>query len=264
MTFLLGLANIRLGVWVLNPARLNESRRETAEAAKGPRWKRLLADLRPSTLTPWRLNPLSSKKRRERNSQLHRPRASYLWRELLGHNSVDAKFLYITDGGHYENLGLVELLRRGCRTVYCFDAGGGMTSDALADAIELAHSELNVDIIMSPETEDLVEEGAPSRAKHACARGIVRYPNGVTGALYYVRSVVTPESPWEVRAYQKADDLFPHHSTLNQFFSDRCFEAYRALGHAAAEEALDLGAPRGPAPSTSEPEPEPVSPAPAR
>jgi hypothetical protein len=33
-------------------------------------------------------------------------------------------FLYVTDGGHWENLGLVELLRRGCTKIYCFDAAG--------------------------------------------------------------------------------------------------------------------------------------------
>src|SRR5688572_33341177 len=53
--------------------------------------------------------------------------------------------LYVSDGGHYDNLGLVELLRRGCRTIYCFDAGGGRTSGALADAIALARTELNVE-----------------------------------------------------------------------------------------------------------------------
>ena len=78
----------------------------------------------------------------------HRPRPQYLWKELFGRNRLDDKFLYVTDGGHYENLGLVELLRRGCRTIYCFDAGGGKTGQALGDAIALARAELNVDIDM--------------------------------------------------------------------------------------------------------------------
>ena len=57
---------------------------------------------------------------------LHRPRPEYLWKELFGRNRIDDKFLYVTDGGHYENLGLVELPRRGCGTIYCFDACGGL------------------------------------------------------------------------------------------------------------------------------------------
>ena len=53
-----------------------------------------------------------------------RPRPRYLLKELLGWNSVNDKYLYVTDGGHYENLGLVELLRRGCTKIYCLDASG--------------------------------------------------------------------------------------------------------------------------------------------
>ena len=54
---------------------------------------------------------------------------TYLFNEMFNHHQVDDKFIYISDGGHFENLGLVELLRRGCTQIYCFDASGGPPAD---------------------------------------------------------------------------------------------------------------------------------------
>jgi hypothetical protein len=215
LTFLLGLANIRLGVWVPNPRHVND------ECKKTP------GDDVPSLA----------------NGLWHRPRPEYLWKELFGRNRLDDKFLYVTDGGHYENLGLVELLRRGCRTVYCFDAGGGTTSKALGDAIALARTELNVEIVMDDEAKHLAESKEPPlRSKAVCARGTILYPgDGEPGQLFYVRSVVTEDSPWDLANYQE-DGVFPHHSTFDQFFDDQKFEAYRRLGMWAATSALGMPA----------------------
>ncbi len=209
LTFLLALANIRLGVWVLNPRHISN-----------------------------RLLDGSGRVR-------HRPRPQYLWKELFGRNRLDDKFLYVTDGGHYENLGLVELLRRGCRTIYCFDAGGGKTGQALGDAIALARAELNVDIDMGPEAARLVEDATTGRSGVVCATGTIRYRGpepkaNAEGTLIYVRSSVSDASPWDLREYQVVDGLFPHHSTLDQFFDDQKFEAYRRLGLCAAASAYAL------------------------
>jgi hypothetical protein len=209
LTFLLALANIRLGVWVLNPRRINES---TETMATG-------------------------------RNLLHRPRPQYLWKELFGRNRLEDKFLYVTDGGHYENLGLLELLRRGCRTIYCFDAGGGNTNKALVDAIALARTELNIQIDMTAEAEKLAEDNQTRLAKVVCASGTILYPaaraeDRVQGRLFYVRSVVSDESPWDLRSFQLEDGIFPHDSTFDQFFTDQKFEAYRRLGTCAAEQAM--------------------------
>src|SRR6266545_2960246 len=89
VTALLALANARLGVWLPNP-----------------RWVLAMRKQEPNAV--W--------------SQ--RPRIRYLFNEMLGKHPRDGLFLYVTDGGHWENLGLVELLRRGCTEIYCFDAAG--------------------------------------------------------------------------------------------------------------------------------------------
>jgi hypothetical protein len=58
--------------------------------------------------------------------------------------------------------------------------------------------------------------------------------------LVYARSVVTDSAPWQVRSFQTADPVFPHHSTMDQFFDDQKFEAYRLLGSYIAGAAADV------------------------
>jgi hypothetical protein len=208
LTFLMALANIRLGVWVPNP-----------------RW---LVDFEED--------------KRLRKRYL-RSRPFYLLCELLGLNRIGAKYLYVTDGGHYENLGLVELLRRGCTEVYCFDASGvgnGRAEfEALGDAIALARSELGVEIEFDSDPEDLAPDKESHVAKADMATGRISYPDGSKGTLVYVRNTITPKAPWDAKAYHKADPRFPHNPTIDQLYTDQKFEAYRVLGQRAGEEAVE-------------------------
>jgi hypothetical protein len=169
-----------------------------------------------------------------------RPHPSYLLRELLGLNRLNAKYLYVTDGGHYENLGLVELLRRGCTEIYCFDASGGEGFAQLGDAVALARSELGVRIEIDP--TDLVPEGERQHARADCVRGTITYddPAKTTGKLVYARTVMTAAAPWDVHAYHDADRTFPHDPTADQLYTDQKFEAYRALGECAGAHAHKL------------------------
>jgi rhodanese-related sulfurtransferase len=198
--FLLALANIRLGVWVPNP-----------------RW-------------------VASASKRER-AVFRQPRPSYLIRELLGRNRVDGKYLYVTDGGHYENLGLVELLRRGCTRVFCFDASGGDKFSELGDAVALARSELGVKIEIDP--TPLSPRGSPPTALRATTTGTIYYPDGSKGYIVYARNVMSPGGPWDVRAHQLDDPKFPHDSTVDQLYTDQKFESYRALGAQAGKQAVE-------------------------
>jgi hypothetical protein len=216
LTFLMALANFRLGVWLPNP-------RWVSEAGAADHLPRRLA----------------------------RPRPSYLIRELLGLNSVDAKYLYVTDGGGYENLGLVELLRRGCTEIYCLDASGvgrgGVEFEALGDAIALARDELSVEIVFDgsdgSNPEELVPEEKGKPAKRDVVTATIAYPDtedapGAEGKLVYVRNTVTPESPWDAKAHQQSDPRFPNNPTVDQLYTDQKFEAYRVLGAQAGIHAV--------------------------
>jgi hypothetical protein len=61
----------------------------------------------------------------------------------------------------------------------------------------------------------------------------------VTGTIVYAPTVMTADLPWDVHAFRQKDDAFPHHSTLDQLFTDQKFEAYRVLGYYAGESALE-------------------------
>jgi hypothetical protein len=216
LRFIMALANVRLGVWIPNPRDV---------AAKELKHQRQSFRPRSHEVVERRFYP--------------RPRATYLARELLGLNHVRQKYLYVTDGGHYENLGLVELLRRGCTHIFCFDASGGESFANLGDAVALARSELQVEIEINPEA--LVPKGERKLADSDTVVGTITYPDGgPTGILVYSRTVMTANAPWDVHAYHDADGKFPHNTTADQLYTDQKFEAYRALGTTAANNALRL------------------------
>jgi hypothetical protein len=154
-------------------------------------------------------------------------------KELMGWNHASSKFLYVSDGGHYENLGLVELIRRGCTLIYCLDASGDHeeTFHTLGEAIALARTELRAEIDIRPDPMRPPKGGV---ALTDFVVGTIRYNNGVEGTLVYGKATVTNDAPWDVRDFRERDPRFPNHSTIDQFFNEQKFEAYRALGAATA------------------------------
>ena len=85
-----------------------------------------------------------------------------------------------------------------------------------------------------------LREGKDGFAAGRCATGLIRYtrsttgvtegPTHVTGRLVYAPTVMTADLPWDIHAFKQEDEAFPHHSTLDQLFTDQKFEAYRVLG----------------------------------
>lgn len=210
LRLLMGLMNLRLGVWLPNPwwEQWNEC------------WSRLHGQSR------------------FRHLVFGRPRPRFLIKELMGWNHANSKFLYVTDGGHYENLGLVELIRRGCTTIYCLDASGDHeeTFHTLGEAVALARTELQVEIDIHPDPMR-PKDGLPASTDFVVGR--IRYPNRVEGEcvegfLVYGKATVTQDAPWDVRDFGERDQRFPNHSTIDQFFNEQKFEAYRALGRSTA------------------------------
>ncbi len=218
---ILAIANARLGVWLPNPS-----------------WVARLADVNASLEGP----PVR---------MVDRPRVSYLVKEIFGIHPRHDKFLYVTDGGHFENLGLVELLRRGCTEIYCFDAAGDAvdTFFTLGEAVALARSDLGVDIDIDPEimAPPLGEQPAAERPLSPVdhVEATFRYPPDATGhrvkgKLFYAKAAVTEADPWDVKAYAQKDEAFPTHGTVHQLYLEQRFEAYRALGHAAGHAVATL------------------------
>ena len=160
------------------------------------------------------------------------------------------KSVYLTDGGHIENLGIYELLKRSCRVIIAVDAE--------ADP-EMAFGSFNTLVRYRPhrsrhrdrsavasadqpdqETNAEIEktgDAAKHRGPH-CAIGRITYswakgrPDR-TGILIYIKASLTGDENDYVYHYKKRYWAFPHETTLDQMFSEEQFEAYRALGYHA-------------------------------
>ena len=158
------------------------------------------------------------------------PGAYYVLREGLGLTSLQGRFLYVTDGGHWENLGLYELIRRRCRYAVAFDASNN-PRDGLADlarCCQLAFSRLGVEVELEQDGWDALADDGPDG--RPVVTGRIIYPDGSIGDLIYCRCRLWSDAPPELLHVAKLDGRFPTHSTSNQFLTSDQVEAYRRLG----------------------------------
>jgi len=241
MRILLAAADVRLGVWLDSPEAIQErSGRARARAGRplaeeGRRrwpWRWRVAAAAPRWL--WRAGAAVWR-------HWLQPDLRHLWAEAAGTLHLDGRWIYVTDGGHYENLGLVEALRREPYHLIVVDASGDAPGQfsTLGQAIALARSELGVQVDIDP--ADALQ---PDKDTGLCARpyatGTFSYPDpGKNSAgphhLIYLKLAVPASAPLDVLAYRQNHTTFPTDSTLQQLYDDQEFEAYRELGYYCAQ-----------------------------
>jgi hypothetical protein len=235
LTATLALLNVRLGYWLKNPRYLDY-------------WRTMAADV--FAREPQDGAAPAPRKRMSIPSNWLR---AYLVSEITGRLYENSDEIYLTDGGHIENLGIYELLRRRCRLIIAVDAEGdaAMRFGSLVTlqryaridhgilihlpwlAIQdttLAHMRSNAGKAEPP-------EGGPSAGPHV-AIGTIDYGGGETGYLLYIKSSLTGDENDYIRDYARRYNRFPHESTGDQFFSEEQFEVYRALGFHMAHGVL--------------------------
>ncbi|MDQ6944742.1 MAG: GNAT family N-acetyltransferase [Actinomycetota bacterium] len=210
----LAIANLRLGVWLPHPQRVTSG-----------------------SVGKW--------------AAFHRPGWPWFLREVTNSYKFKRRYLYVSDGGHWENLGLVELLRRGCTKIVCVSAAGdGVTGfGTISEAMALAREELGVEWINfdpspirppikvadPPPIRELRRPGdkdtAAPFAPKPYATGTYRFPGGILGTLTYIETALTKDMPFDVHGFAESEAIFPDDSTTDQVFNHRQFEAFRALGY---------------------------------
>lgn len=159
------------------------------------------------------------------------------FREMLGLSSVKGNELFLSDGGHFENLALYELIRRHARYVIVSDCG--MDSDVLFDdfgnLVRKVRADFGVEIQidLSP-----LKPGKEGYSRQCMVAGDIHYPGGDTGILLFFKPTLTGNEPADVMQYHNRNSRFPHESTGDQFYDEAQWEAYRKLGEHAAETAL--------------------------
>jgi len=205
MAFLLTFFNIRLGSWLGNP---------------GPRGDRSYNQKHPRTsLIP-------------------------LFAELTGSSNAKSPWVYLSDGGHFENLGLYEMVVRRCHEIVLSDGGADpeCTFEDLGSAIRKIRIDFGIPIEiesisnMHPRSDD----GKPVEGSYVLTASI-RYDavdaDAKPGRLTYIKPGLYKGDyfPVDVYNYAMASLAFPHEPTSDQFFSESQFESYRALGRHAVD-----------------------------
>jgi hypothetical protein len=166
----------------------------------------------------------------------------YLLVELFGLANVRRKYVNLSDGGHFENLGIYELVRRRCTYIIACDGeqDSKMAFGGLAGVIRKCRTDFGVEIDINVDRLRL----NPDRLSAAhCVLGTIQYPRQGgpphEGYLLYVKSSLTGNEDPDVLEYRSRNPAFPHESTADQWFDESQFESYRRLGLHAAESAFD-------------------------
>lgn len=208
VAFLLTVFNVRLGRWVGNPGKYDAL------------WRKTSPDFG----------------------------VRYLFLELFGLTSQNRDWLNLSDGGHFENLGIYELVRRRLPYIIAVDAAEDAKYhfDDLANAIRKVRADFGIDIEIDlsglrPRKED-------GRQPVHAAIGVIRYdqihPLLRPGVLVYLRPGLTGNEPADVLSYAQKHPPFPFESTVDQFFDESQFESYRKLGLHIADSVLREAAER--------------------
>jgi len=159
-----------------------------------------------------------------------------LFSEAIGNTTNSYKYVNLSDGGHFENLGLYEMVLRRCKFILVVDAGQDFdyVFEDLGNAIRKIRIDLGIPIdlkVVSPKKGD----GPINR----CAYGTIRYSvvdkSKSDGALIYIKPVIYGDEPPDVSNYAAAHPEFPHEPTTDQWFGESQLESYRLLGLHAIE-----------------------------
>lgn len=202
VTFLLTLFNIRLGWWLGNPGQAGQ---ETYYRA----------------CPEFAVGPMLA--------------------EAFGFTDDQKRYVYLSDGGHFENLGLYEMVLRRCHYIVVSDAGcdDKMEFHDLGNAIRKIRIDLGIDIDINVEP---LRPSTQHRSAVHYAMGTIHYsrvdPGAPDGMLIYLKPSLSGDEPVDVQEYAAHHGQFPHEPTSDQFFDESQFESYRRLGEHVAEEVF--------------------------
>ena len=217
ITLLLTLFNVRLGWWLGNPGKWGDKR--NAYRREGPDFA-----------------------------------AKPLFDEAFGQTTDHSPYVYLSDGGHFENLGLYEMVRRRCRFIIVVDAGcePKFGFEDLGNAVRKIYIDLGVAIEFEglerlqnrPSAKVIRRETAKGPIPY-CAIGTIDYKNAdgpecENGFIIYIKPAYHDANESAgIRSYAKANPTFPHESTVDQWFTESQFESYRSLGMEIAQDVLN-------------------------
>ncbi|MCF1450715.1 patatin-like phospholipase family protein [Agrobacterium vitis] len=215
LSVVMSLLNIRLGLWITNP-------NARAKRKAGKTWYSS-----PTYFGPTLLSGILN----------------------LGYHEK-ARFLELSDGGHFENLGIYELIRRKVSVIVAIDGeqDGSLNLPSLVSSINRVREDFGAvvtfsnthgpSLLLPRESREYPDGVKISQFPFIVAD--IRYRGGSRGVLIYIKATMTSELDFCTRGYRAANPDFPHQTTADQFFDPEQFEAYRDLGMKSCRQAIEL------------------------
>ncbi len=144
----------------------------------------------------------------------------------------DAPEIHLSDGAHFENLALYELVRRHCRYIVVSDCGEdpAVAFDDFGNAARRVREDFGVHI----DVDLSALKPADRRSRQHVVVGTIHYSDFDKGILLYVKPTLTGDEPPDVLQYSTRNESFPHESTVDQFYDEAQWESYRKLGEHTA------------------------------
>jgi hypothetical protein len=199
LSALLTLLNIRLGFWIADPGR-------------------------------WVVGP---------------PGFLCLLREMTAAGMSEKQaWLNLSDGGHIENMGVYELLRRRCKFIVCVDGEADPQSTFEGQMTLVRHAQIDFGVRIEPRLGEIRPDPLSKYSRTHSQLFRIYYPDAedgrpaAIGLMLYLKLSLTGDEAELLKRYRIIHPDFPHQSTLDQFYDEEQFEAYRQLGVHVTEGAF--------------------------
>ena len=170
--------------------------------------------------------------------------------EAFGLTDDKNSYVLLSDGGHFENLAIYEMVLRRCKLIVVVD--GGQDGDAMFEDLGNAVRKIRIDFgipIEFPEVSIFPRKESDEKKKKGryYAIGKIHYgevdkwttivdghrreQRAADGHIIYIKpAFYGTDEPRDVYNYALAHTTFPHDPTADQWFDEPQFESYRALG----------------------------------
>ncbi|MDM8564439.1 patatin-like phospholipase family protein [Candidatus Halobeggiatoa sp. HSG11] len=160
----------------------------------------------------------------------------YLLKELFRSSTEKDTFVNLSDGGHHENLGIYPLLKRHCKLIIAADASLDPYYQMFRIAVLQHKARIDLGINIQMNLEDLRPCPTTGYSKKYFVKGIINYPDGSEGTLFYITTTLLGNEPEDLLVYRRMHPTFPDETTADQFFNEYQFESYRKLGELAGDQ----------------------------
>jgi hypothetical protein len=274
-------ADLRLGVWLPHPAVVDAARKTAARKTKDQQdklsWWRALGLLfwyeLPHPIWRFGTDPKRKARLEAREARLWayvfrlredskrfrqflggllyhalQPTLGMLYAEAAGHTSYRSTWMCVTDGGHYDNLGVIEALERKARRILVLDASGDKADTwfTIGGAIAQARSDARTEIELDPQT--MCEPPTNLKSGEVVTPSVTgkftRYSLSgppVDGEILVCKLGWWKDAPWDIGAYAAGHPDYPSDSTIEQLYDSAEFDAYKELGSASVGLTIQNG-----------------------